>query len=533
MTQIAACDVRRARPAAMMFGRRHDAVAVLVVLVDADAVEARARRRTRAGPCTRCRRALARTGSNSVLGMSTHTERFCLAEVVGQIRPRHQVEPRELHRRMLARSLPSDAVGGAPDQRCQCGREREDALKNGSTPATGRSPRSASSAATRTNHTVISSRCCWVTTSRGRSPNTSSSCSASGRPEVLAAGHLGDRLQRRLVDLQEAPAATAAPPPPKPGSPPMSIGASVGMSRPIWSMLHTGWDGVGGAEADRVHPDVPRRGLLGGDERLDAERVGPVGEHDDRVRLERCRWPRGSNPRRRVAAVGRVGRRRRSRGRRRSGRRSGCARRSRRSRRGWPCRSPCRATCVSPSIAVDQLALVGGRRHDEPGDPGEGHEADAGAVGLALDERARRLLGDDEPVRGHVGRAHRAGHVHRQEDRRRAARHRPRRPVGRAAPTPSTTRLATSRATGTRRFQCDRLGIAARITATLETRTVSLRRRRRTSHSSAEQQRRGEQAEQRQRPGERHQARIPPEPAGHQQPAGDQQQRSRTRRTRR
>jgi hypothetical protein len=53
---------------------------------------------------------------------------------------------------------------------------------------------------------------------------------------------------------------------------------------------------------------------------------------------------------------------------------------------------------------------------------------------------------------------------------------------GRAAPVPSTTRPTAKRISGIRRRQSDRPGRAARIRATLETRTASRRRRRRSHH---------------------------------------------------
>ena len=73
---------------------------------------------------------------------------------------------------------------------------------------------------------------------------------------------------------------------------------------------------------------------------------------------------------------------------------------------------------------LDQRVGVGGRRHLQPGDAGEGDQADPGAAVLGLDEGDRRLLGDREPVGFHIGGAHGPRHVHRQHDRRGVRRHR-------------------------------------------------------------------------------------------------------------
>ena len=110
MTQIAACDVRRASAGGDDVGRRHEPVAVLVVLVDADAVEARAGRRTRAGPCTRGRARCPWTGSNRRLGMSTQTERCFSRKSSG--RYGHGIRLNQVN---LSDTPRSPAVDGVPD----------------------------------------------------------------------------------------------------------------------------------------------------------------------------------------------------------------------------------------------------------------------------------------------------------------------------------------------------------------------------------------------------------------------------------
>ena len=99
----------------------------------------------------------------------------------------------------------------------------------------------------------------------------------------------------------------------------------------------------------------------------------------------------------------------------------------------WPIAVP--REVVSLFDRVQQLAGVGGRRHEQAGAAGERDQADPRAVRLRLDERcvaafsaAVIRLGVD------VGRAHRPGDVDRQQDRRRARRHRLRSVCGRRRP---------------------------------------------------------------------------------------------------
>ena len=76
--------------------RRHQAIGVLMMFVDADAVEAHLGGVFEAIEVSRCRR-VALTGSNIARGDVDPHGAILLAEVVGQIRPRHQVEPGKFH----------------------------------------------------------------------------------------------------------------------------------------------------------------------------------------------------------------------------------------------------------------------------------------------------------------------------------------------------------------------------------------------------------------------------------------------------
>ena len=58
------------------------------------------------------------------------------------------------------------------------------------------------------------------------------------------------------------------------------------------------------------------------------------------------------------------------------------------------------------------------RRNRQLREPREHHETHANVIGLVLDELARRLLGDGQPVRLDVRRAHRPRDVEREDDRR-------------------------------------------------------------------------------------------------------------------
>ena len=65
---------------------------------------------------------------------------------------------------------------------------------------------------------------------------------------------------------------------------------------------------------------------------------------------------------------------------------------------------------------VEQHLLVGRRRLDDLGEPGERDDADLGRRVLPVDERGGgRRLGGEQAVRRDVGRAHAARHVHRQD----------------------------------------------------------------------------------------------------------------------
>ena len=81
-----------------------------------------------------------------------------------------------------------------------------------------------------------------------------------------------------------------------------------------------------------------------------------------------------------------------------------------------PMAVPC--PVVSPSIASDQRLAVGRRRNGQLGEPGEDDEADPDALGLLLDELARGVLRDRQPVGLDVGGAHRSRDVEREDDRR-------------------------------------------------------------------------------------------------------------------
>ena len=226
----------------------------------------------------------------------------------------------------------------------------------------------------------------------------------------------------------------------RPPTPPVA-GRRPDVERPVgragrrasWSMLHTGWDGVGRAEADRVHADVPSprprsAATSGSTPRVFAPSVSTTI-------VSGWKSPTGGAG---VAGVagrgrGRSSTGRPSRARRRSVRPRCCARRWRRSRPGWPCRSPSRAT--SSACRWRRSACAGrwsaGRR--APAKPANATRPIWVPSCWLRMNAPRRVLGDDEAVRGDVGRAHRAGDVDRQQDRRGAAgeRHLGRRP-GRA-----------------------------------------------------------------------------------------------------
>ena len=146
---------------------------------------------------------------------------------------------------------------------------------------------------------------------------------------VLAAGRVGDRVERVLVDRPPEPAAGPAEPPP-PNPPKLPPGSNWPLSPGSLPMPAERRPpaGVRGPEADRVDPQPPIGGLL---RRFDGIRAGvarAVGQqHDDRRGVGALR-----DGRRRASPTGRSGRR--------SSRSTGRSRRWRRSTRGSRCRSP-------------------------------------------------------------------------------------------------------------------------------------------------------------------------------------------------
>ena len=93
---------------------------------------------------------------------------------------------------------------------------------------------------------------------------------------------------------------------------------------------------------------------------------------------------------------------------------------------------------------VDERLAVGRRRDGQLREAREDDEAHPDALRLVLDELARRLLRDGQPVGLDVGRAHRPGDVEGEDDRRPRVRRRCARRAGEPAATASATRLAAA-----------------------------------------------------------------------------------------
>src|SRR6185437_14530392 len=133
---------------------------------------------------------------------------------------------------------------------------------------------------------------------------------------------------------------------------------------------------------------------------------------------------------------------------------------------------------------IEQLLRVRAGRDQDDGGSREGNQADARATGLGLDEGAGRSFGGGDPVRLDVGGAHgaqtsRASMIVADDDATGTV------ACGRAAPTASTARPSVSSATGMRRRQRERPGMAVRTSASEVTRTTERLRLRRVSHQAA------------------------------------------------